>query len=146
MPDLRGRQLVVDRAPWTPGAGTAAFRACTGPFGCAVPPANHCDPAYIRLAAHTGELPPERTWVERGCTQRYLVLDVTAVVTGCQPLDGASRPAGCTAHRVRWFYRFDPTHWWTVIASGRGPGCTSVMAAVPSFPRSLCTHLGPAPA
>ena len=145
VPSLGRRQLVVDQQPWA-RAGTTGFRACTGPFGCSAPPANHCDPAYIRLAAHTGELPPERSWQVLGCTARYLVLDVSAAVTGCQPLDGASAPAGCTAHRVRWFLRFDPVHWWTVVAAGKGAGCASVHAVVPAFPAALCEHLGPAPA
>lgn len=142
---LRGRTVVIDsQTPWAATRGSNQYRQCAGAFGCDPPPRDHCDPSWLRVAAaQIDELPPERDWVNRGCNHRWLILDVTATVTGCQPLDGAAPPSGCAAvaHRVRLFYRFEPPHGWVAIASGVAAGCRDVHASVPAFPRHLCRQL-----
>jgi hypothetical protein len=126
---------------WGLRSDGTTYRQCTGPFGCDSPPRNHCDPAWLTLAGHTGELPPERSYKNRGCDGTWLVMDVDAAVTGCQPLDGRPAPTGCAdaGHHVRWFFRF--TKGWTVVAAGNSAGCADVHATVPDFPTRLCAKL-----
>jgi hypothetical protein len=145
VPPLHGRPLVIDsETPWIAAAGSQRYQQCTGAFGCDNPPRNHCDPQWLRIAAaRIDELPPERNWVNRGCDGRWLVLDMTATITGCQPLDGATPPADCAAaqHHARLFYRFKPAHGWVTVASGIEAGCSEVHATVSAFPPRLCRHL-----
>lgn len=142
VPALRGRVLSIDGEPgWAPASASRSYRHCTGPFGCSPPPRNHCDPAWTTPAAHSGELQPERSYRVLGCTQTWLVMNVDATVTGCQPLDGASRPAGCRTVSVRWFLRFQDPRGWTVVASDGRAGCVGVHATIPAFPTSLCQRL-----
>ncbi len=147
VPDRPGR-VIIDSIPdwrWALGTDGVSYRQCTGPFGCEPPPKNHCDPAWLRLAGHSGELPPERSYTNRGCDGTWLVMDIDAVVTGCQPLDGRPPPAGCAdaGEHVRWFFRFTERSWWTVVAAGNSAGCTDVHRQVPEFPTRLCAKLPP---
>jgi hypothetical protein len=77
------------------------------------------------------------------CDGKWLVLDVDAVVTGCQSIDGAPPPTGCAGsgtHR-RWFAKLDDQRFWDVVASGTAGGCREVHAQVPEFPARLCADL-----
>jgi hypothetical protein len=141
IPPLRGRYITVDGGkPWRLTADGRTFAECGGPFGCD-PPADHCDDRWMYLLGHSGELPPERTWTVRACTPKWAVLDITATVTGCQPLDGRTPPAGCRSSRHRGFFEWDATgRNWSQLPTGTGEGCAPV-AAIPRFPRSLCSGL-----
>lgn len=142
VPAVHGRLLGIDNeAAWGPVTGSSIYRHCTGPFGCSAPPRNHCDPAWLTLAGHSGELQPERSYRTLGCNQRWLVMNINATVTGCQPLDGASAPSGCRVDAVRWFFQFQPTHGWVMVAQGDRAGCASVHETVPAFSTALCDRL-----
>lgn len=140
VPALAGRQLVIDSSFAFHDVG-GALAACDATFGCSAPPADHCDPAWIDIAARQGEMPPEIQHDVLGCTQEWLVMDVDAVVTGCQPVDGSPPPTGCagSGRHVRWFLHFETR--WTVVASSPVAGCAGVHATVAAFPTGLCRSL-----
>lgn len=143
VPALRGRQFSIDseNAPWAAQSGSPDYRHCTGAFGCAPPPHDHCNAAWTQLAGHSGELQPERSFRVLGCDQTWLVMNIDATVTGCQTLDGARAPAGCRVQHVRWFFRFRASQGWMVVASSGRAGCSGVHATVPAFPSGLCRTL-----
>jgi hypothetical protein len=89
--------------------------------GACVPPADHCDPAWIGAAVSaTGA---ESSGTTRACAPDWLVIDL---------------PTGRTAYR-----------WggagWTSFAQVKAAGCAEIRAADPKFPAALCKAL-PAPA
>lgn len=138
---LRGRTLVVNGESWTPGTG--GFVRCRSEVGCA-PPDDRCDPVWTRTLTPHFDLPPEKRAAVVACSGQWLVMDVEAVFTGCQSVNGSTPSAGCAdggVHR-RWFARLDERRNWQVVASGTSAGCADVRRSVPSFPRALCTGLG----
>lgn len=136
----QGRDLVLNNAAWRPGPDRS-YVQCSDVLGCR-PPADRCADAWVQQLLSTTELPPERDVDVLGCDGAWMVLAVDAVVTGCQPIDGASPPPGCAGSGVhtRWFARLDAERHWEVVASGRSAGCADV-ADVPAFPRRLCEAL-----
>ncbi len=137
---LRGRRLVVNGQSWAPGP-SAAFVRCNAAVGCA-PPSDRCDPIWTSTLTPHFDLPPEKRATVVGCSGRWLVVDIDAVVPACQPVGGAI-PSGCTGGdiRRRWFAELDNQRNWRVVASGASAGCADVRRAVPAFPRSLCAGL-----
>jgi hypothetical protein len=141
IPPLRGRALVINQRAWELSA-EGGYALCSEVLGCD-PPEDRCDRAWVNALLAGVELPPERSVDIVACDGRWLVLDVDAVVTGCQPVDGSTPPSGCTGsgtHR-RWFARLDDQRMWDVIASGTDGGCAEVHAKVPEFPARLCSEL-----
>ncbi len=143
VPPLRGRELVINHQAWERSAGRT-FARCNEVLGCD-PPEDRCDRAWVNVLLAGVELPPERHVDILGCDGRWLVLDVDAVVTGCQPVDGSTPPAGCAGsgtHR-RWFATLNDERFWEVVASGTAAGCGDVHAKEPDFPARLCADLPP---
>lgn len=142
IPALNGRHINVDNGnPWRLLTDKRTFAECTSVFGCNAPPSDHCDPQWLNLAGHSGELPPERSYATLACTQQWLIMNVTATVTGCQPMDGRSAPSGCRYFRARWFFRFaSATRGWEQVAQGGVAGCVPV-ESIPAFPQNLCRSL-----
>lgn len=138
---LRGRALVVNQEAWKRGPGDTFVR-CSTDLGCH-PPKDRCDPAWTDMVTHGIELPPEQRVEVLACSGRWLVVDVDAVVTGCQSVDGSTPPAGCAGEGVhrRLFAELDKKRTWQVVGSGTAAGCAEVHAQVPAFPRRLCEDL-----
>jgi hypothetical protein len=142
---LEGRQLVVNDQSWEHSDAGDAFVRCSVAVGCN-PPDDRCDPVWTATVTPHFDLPPEKHAEVVACSGRWLVLDVNAVVTGCQPVDGSTPPAGCSGRGVhrRWFAELDAQRNWQVVASGTAAGCADAHRLVPSFPNALCAGL-PAP-
>jgi hypothetical protein len=141
------RQLVVNTVRWGRPGQLGSLRPCRGVFGCGRPPTDHCDGAWIKVLLQGVEQPPERHTTTVACDGEWMVLDVTATVTGCQGVGDATPPPGCTSSTRRWFAYFDETlgrGGWDVLASGTEPGCVPVREALPEFPSELCDGLPPA--
>lgn len=136
----RGRDLALNNELWTAGPGRAYVR-CSTAVGCH-PPRDRCDEVWTNTVAESAEIPPERQIRTVACEVPWLVVDVDAVVTGCQSVDGSTPPAGCEGSGVhtRWFAELDEDRGWQVVASGTASGCADV-AEVPDFPRRLCEGL-----
>lgn len=138
---LEGRELVVNDQSWEKSGNT--FVRCSTEVGCD-PPHDRCDPVWTGTLTPHFDLPPEKHAAVVACSGRWLVLDVDAVVTGCQSVHGSTPPAGCAAqgglHR-RWFAELDTNRNWQVVASGTAAGCVEVHRVVPAFPRALCAGL-----
>ncbi len=139
--DLNRLDLVVNDEAWKPGPD-GTFVRCSTEVGCH-PPEDRCAPVWTHLVTAEAELPPEQSVDVLACTKHWLVLDVDAVVTGCQSVDGSTPPTGCDDAGVhtRWFAELGPDRRWTVVASSREDGCREVVAQVPQFPRALCEGL-----
>jgi hypothetical protein len=143
---LGDRLLRIDYEMWSTAIDGATFQKCRPAFGCAAPPDDHCARPWIDHIVAEAELPPERDLDVVGCDGTWLVLDVDAVVTGCQGLDGDPPPSGCAGSgtHVRWFLRFvDEEAGWDVLASTAQDGCAEVVATVPEFPTALCDGAPP---
>lgn len=142
--DLRDRDLVVNHEAWKLGPRDAFVR-CSEELGCH-PPDDRCDPAWTSLITDGADLPPEKRVDVLVCSARWLVVDVDAVVTGCQSVDGSTPPPGCAGEGVhrRWFATLAKNGLWKVAASGSAAGCGEVQRQVPNFPERLCRDL-PAP-
>ncbi len=137
---LNGLGLVVNQEAWEPGpAGT--FVRCSTEVGCN-PPDDRCDPVWTHLLTAGAELPEQSVDVV-ACTRRWLVLDVDAVVTGCQSVDGSTPPPGCEGQGVhtRWYAELGADRRWTIVASSGTAGCSGVLSQVPEFPTVLCRDL-----
>lgn len=81
------------------------------------------------------------TWRVRGCTARWLVVDLSGTAAGCTSLNGDSTLPGCGPRpRLRWFARATATGW-RLVAAGPASGCADVHDAEPGFPTALCTSL-----
>jgi hypothetical protein len=137
-----GRDLSLNEGMWKPGPGSSYVR-CSSELGCH-PPKDRCDDTWVEQMVDGVELPPERQVDTVVCAQGWLVVDVRAVSTGCQSVDGSTPPAGCagTGVRTRWFARLGSGRRWEVVASGTAAGCADV-AGLPRFPRRLCSGLPP---
>lgn len=143
IPSLAGRDLSVNSSQlWTRADGTAAFQPCDDTLGCH-PPADRCDRAYVELMFSRTEVAPERQVDIVACDGNWMVLEIDAVMTGCQSLDGMPPPTGCagTGTHARWFATLHPDEGWEVVASGDAAGCADVHATVPDFPPDLCDDL-----
>ena len=139
---LEGRELVVNGRSWDQSAQGNSFVRCRTEVGCD-PPEDRCDPVWTGTLTPHFDLPPEKHAEVVACSGRWLVLDIDAVVTGCQSVDGSTPPADCAGNGLhrRWFAELDADRNWQVVASGTAAGCTEVRRAVPSFPKSLCSGL-----
>jgi hypothetical protein len=143
IPPLRGRALVINQQAWELTA-EGSYARCSEVLGCD-PPEDRCDRAWVDALLAGVELPPERDVDVLACDGRWLVLDVDAVITGCQPIDGSTPPTGCAGsgtHR-RLFAKLDDQRLWVVVASGTTGGCSAVHAQEPDFPSRLCEDLPP---
>ncbi len=140
--DLTGKQVVINGITW--GAdGAGGLAECAPPFGCAPPPADRCDAAWVEYLFTTVEVAPDNSYDVRACDGQWLVLDIDSVPAGCAPPGGAPAPAGCAGagSSMRWFAAFgDESSGWQIVASGGEAGCTPV-DDVPAFPRELCADL-----
>lgn len=145
IPLLAGRNLSVNsRHLWAPADGATAFRQCHDILGCH-PPADRCDPAYVELMLSRSEVAPERQVDIVACDGTWMVLEIDAVMSGCQSLDGRSPPTGCAGSgtHARWFATAHPDEGWNVVVSGDAGGCGDVHATIPDFPTALCQDLPP---
>jgi hypothetical protein len=115
--DLRGRDLAMNSELWERGPGTTFVRC--GGLGCD-PPRDRCDPAYTHEVGADVEIPPERYLDVLACDAPWLVVDVDAVVTGCQSIDGSTPPPSCEVFSRRWFAHLEDGTW-QVVASGTAP-------------------------
>ena len=144
VPRLSDRQLVINHEAWELGPDAVSYATCSDVLGCD-PPADRCDRAWVDAALAGTEIPPEQQVDVLACDGNWLVLDVDAVVTGCQSVDGSTPPPGCegSGTHTRWFAELDGDRMWQVIASGTRRGCTDVLAVAPEFPARLCSDLPP---
>jgi hypothetical protein len=143
VPMRPGRQLVVDGNQWKAGPGRS-YVLCSQTLGCH-PSDDRCAPEWTNELFARTELPPERHVVVVECSGRWLVLDVDAVMTGCQGLDGSTPPPGCerSAMHQRWFATLDDDRTWRVVASQPEgvAGCAEVQRSRRDFPERLCSQL-----
>ncbi len=137
--ELAGRDVVMNEELWEEGPGRTYVRC--GGLGCD-PPRNRCDPAYTHDVGADAEIPPERSLDVLACEVPWLVVDVRAVVTGCQSVDGSTPPSSCDVFSTRWFAHLEDGAWETV-AAGSQAGCAEVLSQVPDFPQRLCATLPP---
>lgn len=135
--DLAGRDVVMNQELWKEGPGKT-YERCGG-LGCD-PPHDRCDPVYTHAVGTSAEIPPERSLDVLACEVPWMVVDVTAVVTGCQSVDGSTPPPSCEAFTTRWFAHLEDGAW-EVVAAGSQGGCAEVRSQVPDFPRRLCATL-----
>lgn len=141
----KASQVVVNNQAWGAKDQLGELQKCEAPFGCAGPPTDHCDQAWIDQLLSGVEIAPERQTETVACDGTWLILDVDAVVSGCESRDGAAPPSGCAGKgtHARWFARFsekDPVGW-DVVASGDEAGCAVPAAKHLDIPRALCRDL-----
>ncbi len=128
------RIVVLNQQAWAPeGSG---YRRCDPELGCH-PPADHCDPAWIRAAISELDVPRHSYWNTEHCDAGWLIVTVDVNSSAC----GAGGRPGCSAPPAvtRYFLRFDTR--WRVVAGTTAAGCAAVLRAEPSFPRNLCERL-----
>jgi hypothetical protein len=142
VPPLGDRPLRIDFETWSTAIDGTTYQRCRPAFGCAPPPADRCAEPWTDHIVADVELPPGRDLDVVACDGTWLILDVDAVVTGCQGLDGEPPPSSCAGSgtHVRWFLRFvdEEAGWGDVLFSTTQGGCAEVVAAVPEFPTALC--------
>ncbi len=142
VPPLGDRALRIDFETWSTAIDGTTWQRCRPAFGCAPPPADRCAQPWMDDIVADVELPPERDLDVVACDGTWLILDVDAVVSGCQGLDGDPPPSSCAGSgtHARWFLRFvdEEAGWGDVLLSTTQGGCTEVVAAVPGFPPALC--------
>jgi hypothetical protein len=141
----KASQVIVNNEAWGTKDQIGELKKCEAPFGCEGPPADHCDRSWIDLLLSGVEIAPERQVDTVACDGTWLILDVDAVISGCESRDGVSPPSGCAGKgtHTRWFARFNEAKpaGWNVVASGTTAGCAVPDARGLHVPRSLCRDL-----
>ena len=133
---IGSRRLVLNQQAWKPVAD--GYERCSETMGCDPPPADHCDPFWIRLTVRGMDVSRHSTGHKEACADPWLVMTVPDDPAVC----GAVPRGGCDATTTtrRYFLRFIG-EGWDILARATGPGCAGAPA---EFPRRLCEDL-PAP-
>lgn len=135
---LGDREIVLNSDTIAWGRTATGYRRCTGPFGCATPPADHCAQGWLDVVRGGMDVPKHSSYTFEHCDQTWLIVSVDETAGECGPVEG-QRP-GCAAEpRVqRWFLRFETG--WQVKTATREAGCPAGL----DIPTRLCEGL-PAP-
>ncbi|MCW2751190.1 MAG: hypothetical protein JWR83_2300 [Aeromicrobium sp.] len=141
----KASQVIVNNDAWGAKDQIGVLKKCQPPFGCEGPPTDHCDQSWIDQLLSGVEIAPERQVDTVACDGVWLIVDVDAVISGCESRDGASPPSGCAGKgtHTRWFARFSEAEpvGWRVLASGTKAGCAVPDAKGLDVPRPLCRDL-----
>ncbi len=136
---LGSRRVMVNSADvFTPVGATSppALRQC-GENGCDPTPPR-CTSSSYHQAVNDTDIPQHTSWVERGCDDTWLVLDLS---TRTGPACGDVGD-GCSSSDVsqRWFYRAESSGWRPVATNGAA-GCVGIHKVLPEFPERMCASL-----
>jgi hypothetical protein len=133
---IGNRPLVLNQQAWALRNGT--YRTCDQNLGCH-PPADHCDPVWVRAAVRGLDVSRHSQGDVAGCDAHWLVMTVPDDPAAC----GAEARPGCTSTTAvrRYFLSWTGTGW-EVVATTTDGGCTAVLKAAPAFPRKLCSAAG----